>query len=123
MAQQCILVVDDDRDSAEALAVLLRVEGYRAETSYDGIEALRVAAGFQPDLVLLDISMPELDGFDVASKLRAEPWARNLRIVAVTGWKRVDDRERARTAGFDEYLVKPLDFDRLKAVLDTQLRP
>ena len=123
MAQQCILVVDDDRDSAEALAVLLRVEGYRAETSYDGIEALRVAAGFQPDLVLLDISMPELDGFDVASKLRAESWARNLRIVAITGWKRVDDRERARTAGFDEYLVKPLDFDRLKAVLDTQLRP
>jgi DNA-binding response OmpR family regulator len=123
MAQHGILVVDDDRDSAEALAVLLRVEGYRAETSYDGIEALRVAAGYQPDLVLLDISMPELDGFDVASRLRAEPWARNLRIVAVTGWKRVDDRERARTAGFDEYLVKPLDFDRLKAVLDTQLRP
>ena len=123
MAQQCILVVDDDRDSAETLAVLLRVEGYRAETAYDGIEALRVAAGCQPDLVLLDISMPEIDGFDVASKLRQQSWARNLRIVAITGWKRVDDRERARSAGFDEYLVKPLDFDRLKAVLASQLRP
>jgi len=123
MAQQCILVVDDERDSAETLAVWLRVEGYRAETAYDGVEALRVAAGCRPDLVLLDISMPEIDGFDVASKLRAEPWARNLRIVAVTGWNRVDDRERARTTGFDEYLVKPLDFDRLKAALHSQLRP
>jgi DNA-binding response OmpR family regulator len=123
MAQQGILVVDDDRDSAETLAVLLRVEGYRAETAYDGIEALRVAESCQPQLVLLDISMPEIDGFDVAAKLRERTWARNLRVVAITGWNRVDDRERARMAGFDEYLVKPLDLERLKAVLRALLGP
>jgi CheY-like chemotaxis protein len=123
MAQQGILVVDDDRDSAETLAVLLRVEGYRAETAYDGVEALRVAESCQPQLVLLDISMPEIDGFDVAAKLRERPWARNLRVVAITGWNRVDDRERARMAGFDEYLVKPLDLERLKAVLRALLGP
>jgi DNA-binding response OmpR family regulator len=123
MAQQGILVVDDDRDSAETLAVLLRVEGYRAETAYDGIEALRVAESCQPQLVLLDISMPEIDGFDVAAKLRERTWARNVRVVAITGWNRVDDRERARMAGFDEYLVKPLDLERLKAVLRALLGP
>jgi DNA-binding response OmpR family regulator len=123
MAQQGILVVDDDRDSAETLAVLLRVVGYRAETAYDGIEALRVAESCQPQLVLLDISMPEIDGFDVAAKLRERTWARNLRVVAITGWNRVDDRERARMAGFDEYLVKPLDLERLKAVLRALLGP
>jgi CheY-like chemotaxis protein len=123
MGQQSILVVDDDRDSAETLAVLLRVDGYRVETAYDGMEAVRVAANCQPQLVLLDISMPEIDGFDVATKLRAQPWARNLRIVAVTGWNRVDDRERARTAGFDEYLVKPLDLPQLKTVLHQLLEP
>ena len=123
MAQQGILVVDDDRDSAETLAVLLRVEGYRAETAYDGVEALRVAESCQPQLVLLDISMPEIDGFDVAAKLRERTWARNLRVVAITGWNRVDDRERARMAGFDEYLVKPLDLERLKAVLRALLGP
>jgi CheY-like chemotaxis protein len=123
MAQHGILVVDDDRDSAETLAVLLRVEGYRAETAYDGVEALRVAESCQPQLVLLDISMPEIDGFDVAAKLRERPWARNLRVVAITGWNRVDDRERARMAGFDEYLVKPLDLERLKAVLRALLAP
>ena len=123
MAQQCILVVDDERDSAETLALLLRIEGYRAETAYDGMEALRVAEDCQPQLVLLDISMPEIDGFDVAAKLRDRPWAQDLRIVAVTGWNRLDDRERARSAGFDEYLVKPIDFDRLKAVLQALLAP
>jgi DNA-binding response OmpR family regulator len=123
MAQHGILVVDDERDSAETLAVLLRVEGYRAETAYDGMEALRVAESCQPQLVLLDISMPEIDGFDVAAKLRERPWARNLRVVAITGWNRVDDRERARMAGFDEYLVKPLDLERLKAVLRALLGP
>lgn len=121
MAQHCILVVDDERDSAESLAVLLRIEGYRVETAYDGIEAVRLAAACQPHVALLDISMPEIDGFDVATKLREQPWAADLRLVAVTGWNRIDDRERARVAGFDEYLVKPLDFARLQAVLRSLL--
>jgi CheY-like chemotaxis protein len=121
MAQHRILVVDDERDGAESLAVLLRVDGYNAETAYDGVEAVRIAATCQPHLVILDISMPEIDGFDVADKLRAQRWARDLRIVAVTGWNRTDDHERARAAGFDAYLLKPVDYGRLQAIVRSLL--
>ena len=114
-----ILVVDDDRDGAESLALLLRIEGYSTQSAYDGMEALRVAREFLPHVVLLDISMPELDGFDVASRLHAESWARGLRVIALTAWNRFDDRARARAVGFDGYLVKPVDFAMLQQMLRT----
>jgi CheY-like chemotaxis protein len=117
MSEHRILVVDDDRDGAESLALLLRMERYATQTAYDGMEALRLAREFAPHVVLLDISMPELDGFDVASRLRSEPWAHPLRVIALTAWNRFDDRARARVAGFDGYLVKPVDFAMLQQML------
>ena len=100
-------------------ALLLRMEGYSTQSAYDGMEALRVAREFQPHVVLLDISMPELDGFDVASRLHAEAWAGGLRVIALTAWNRFDDRARARAVGFDGYLVKPVDFALLQQMLLT----
>jgi CheY-like chemotaxis protein len=113
-----ILVVDDDRDGAEAVAVLLRLEGHTVETAYDGVEALGIASRFHPQVVLLDVSMPELDGFDVAVRMRVNAWARGLKLIAVTGWSRAEDREMARRSSFDGFLEKPLDFDRLLGLLD-----
>lgn len=113
-----ILVVDDDRDGAEAVAVLLRLEGHTVETAYDGVEALGVASRFHPQVVLLDVSMPELDGFDVAVRMRVNAWARGLKLIALTGWNRAEDRELARRSSFDGFLVKPLDFGRLVELLD-----
>jgi CheY-like chemotaxis protein len=113
-----ILVVDDDRDGAEATAVLLRLEGHTVETAYDGVEALGVANRFHPQVVLLDVSMPELDGFDVAVRMRVNSWAKGLKLIAVTGWNRAEDRDLARRSSFDGFLVKPLDFDRLLELLE-----
>jgi CheY-like chemotaxis protein len=113
-----ILVVDDDRDGAEAVAVLLRLEGHTVDTAYDGVEALGVASRFHPQVVLLDVSMPELDGFDVAVRMRVNSWARGLKLIAVTGWNRAEDRDMARRSSFDGFLVKPLDFDRLLELLE-----
>jgi CheY-like chemotaxis protein len=113
-----ILVVDDDRDGAEATAVLLRLEGHTVETAYDGVEALGVANRFHPQVVLLDVSMPELDGFDVAVRMRVNSWAKGLKLIAITGWNRAEDRDLARRSSFDGFLVKPLDFDRLLELLE-----
>jgi two-component system, chemotaxis family, CheB/CheR fusion protein len=113
-----ILVVDDDRDGAEAAAVLLRLEGHTVETAYDGVEALGVASRFHPQVVLLDVSMPELDGFDVAVRMRVNSWAKGLKLIAVTGWNRAEDRDLARRSSFDGFLVKPLDFDQLIELLE-----
>jgi CheY-like chemotaxis protein len=113
-----ILVVDDDRDGAEAVAVLLRLDGHTVETAYDGVEALGVANRFHPEVVLLDVSMPELDGFDVAVRMRVNSWAKGLKLIAVTGWNRAEDRDLARRSSFHGFLVKPLDFDRLNELLE-----
>ncbi len=117
-APKRILVVDDDRDGAEAIAVLLRMEGHNVETAYDGVEALGVASRFHPQVVLLDVSMPELDGFDVAVRMRVNSWAKGLKLIAITGWNRAEDRDLARRSSFDGFLVKPLDFDRLLELLE-----
>ena len=80
-----ILIADDDRDETESLAILLRLKNHTVATAYDGVEALRIAAEFKPQVALLDLSMPELDGYDVAVQLRQQPWAADLKLIAVTG--------------------------------------
>jgi CheY-like chemotaxis protein len=112
-----VLVVDDDRDGAEALAILLRLAGHTVETAYDGVEALSAAERFRPQVVLLDVAMPDLDGFDVAVRMRARGWASGLKVIAVTGHNRAEDRELARRSRFDGYLLKPVDFAQLSALL------
>ena len=94
-----ILVVDDNTDAAEALALFLRLSGHEVETAFDGLEALRVAPGFSPDIVLLDIGMPRLDGYDTARSMRAEPWGKHIVLVALTGWGQPKDRDLTHAGG------------------------
>ncbi|WP_075795038.1 GAF domain-containing protein [Massilia putida] len=111
-----ILVVDDNFDAADTLALLLESRGARARAVYSGPAALASLPSFAPDIVLLDLGMPEMDGFDVARAMRTEGW-RHMRIVALTGWSQQADRDRARDAGFDHHLTKPVDLQALASWL------
>ena len=112
-----ILVVDDNRDSANSLAMLLRLTGNETETAYDGLEALEAAERFRPDVVLLDIGLPKLNGYDVARRMRQESWGHGMTLVALTGWGQAEDRRQSADAGFDYHIVKPVDFNALKKLL------
>jgi len=112
-----VLVVDDNVDAAMALDLWLRSLGHETQVAHDGINALRLAAQFNPDVVLLDIFMPHLDGYAVARRLRALRMDHPLRIVAVTGWAEGTDRTQLRESGFDLQLVKPLDMNDLARAL------
>ena len=112
-----ILIVDDNRDSAASLAMLLEAAGNKTREAYDGMEALEAAAEFHPDVVLLDIGLPKLNGFEVCRRMRAEPWGRDMTILAVSGWGQDDDRRKSREAGFDNHMVKPLDYNTLLKLL------
>ena len=112
-----ILVVDDNRDAADSLAMLLRTSGNDIRTAYDGAEAVQLAHDFEPEVVLLDIGLPNMDGHEVAQRIRQEPWARRTCLIAVTGWSDEADRARSRAAGFDHHLVKPLDTSHLAQLL------
>jgi PAS domain S-box-containing protein len=112
-----VLVVDDLADSADSLAMLLRVMGHEAHTAYDGATALRTAAKLLPDVVLLDLGMPNLNGYDTCRALRDQPWGRAIRVVALTGWGQDEDRRRTAEAGFDHHLVKPVEPSALMSVL------
>ena len=104
-----ILVADDNVDAARTLALLLDLLGHATRVAHDGEEAIEVAEAFRPDVVLLDIGMPRLSGHDACRRIRAQPWARSVAFIAVTGWGQDQDRQRSREAGFDLHLVKPLD--------------
>src|SRR5882724_4162348 len=112
-----VLIVDDNEDAANSLALILKLSGYETASVYTAADALERAAAFRPDVVLLDIGLPGMDGYEVAQKLRELPGLRDIRLVAVTGYGQSDDRLRARDAGFDDHLTKPVEF----AVLDRTL--
>jgi PAS domain S-box-containing protein len=112
-----VLVVDDARDSADTLARILRMLGHEVRAVYDGPEAVAAAREFRPETVLLDLSLPAMDGFEVARRLRAEPGLDGLRLVALTGYGGEADRARTRDAGFDAHLTKPVELDALRALL------
>jgi signal transduction histidine kinase len=112
-----ILLADDNRDALDSLATLLQCDGHEVHTAGDGAEALEVAAQCRPDVVLLDIGMPKLDGYEVARRIRAEPWGKSAVLIALTGWGQDEDRRRSREVGFDSHLVKPLDPDALSSLL------
>ncbi len=118
-ATRRVLVVDDNKDAADSLAALLQLKGHDVRTVYDGLAALDLAATFQPDVVLLDIGLPELSGYEVASRLRASAGGSLLRIIALTGWG--DDRARAASlkAGIDHHLLKPVTLDQLQPLLQS----
>jgi CheY-like chemotaxis protein len=104
-----ILVVDDLRDSAESLARLLRIEGNEVRTAHDGLEAVAVAADFRPELVLMDIGMPKMDGYEACRRIRNLPFGSEVILVAVTGWGQAEDRRKSQAAGFDHHMVKPVE--------------
>jgi signal transduction histidine kinase len=108
-----ILLADDNRDAIDALAELLRLSGHVVHTAHDGHEALEAALRLRPDVVILDIGMPGLNGYEVARRIRAEPWAATTFLVAATGWGQDSDRRKADEAGFDLHLTKPFDPEQL----------
>jgi CheY-like chemotaxis protein len=104
-----ILIADDNQDALESLALMLRMEGHEVVCASDGEEALLLAGQRRPEIVVLDVGMPKLDGCEVARRIRAEAWGRGAILVALTGWGQDVDRRRSREAGFDMHLVKPVD--------------
>ena len=118
-----ILVVDDNIDAAESLALMLGYLGHETIVAHDGPSTLEAAAAFQPELVLLDIGLPGLDGYEVARRLRAERTLRGAILVALTGYGQEEDRRRARRAGFDHHLTKPVDHDRLITLIASLVAP
>jgi signal transduction histidine kinase len=115
--QRRILVADDNNDALESLATLLQLSGHEVYTAANGAMALESAEAHRPEVALLDIGMPKLDGYEVARRIRAQPWGQRITLVALTGWGQDSDRRRSQEAGFDSHLVKPLDLDKLMELL------
>lgn len=112
-----ILVVDDNRDAAFTLAMLLETKGHDSSTAHDGMEAVRKADEIRPDVILLDIGLPKMNGYNVCRRIREQPWGQDMVIIAATGWGQAEDRERSEGAGFDDHLVKPIDHTELQGLL------
>jgi len=112
-----ILVVDDNKDAAASLALLLRLMGHETRTANNGLEAMEVADQFQPDVALLDIGMPKLNGYETARRMRQKIWGRDMLLVAVTGWGQEADRRRSSDAGFNSHLVKPVNVQEIERLL------
>ena len=112
-----VLVVDDLRDNADSLGALLRSMGHEVHVSYEGEEALKTAEQFRPDLALIDLGMPKIDGYEVCRRMRGYSWGARVYLVAQTGWGQEFDRRRTQAAGFDQHLVKPLESEVLDALL------
>jgi CheY-like chemotaxis protein len=112
-----ILVVDDNRDSADSLVMLLRMSGNEVHVAYDGLEAIEAAANLRPDVILLDIGLPRLNGYETAHRIREQPWGKDMMLVAATGWGQDEDRQKSTAAGFNAHLVKPVDQDALTTLL------
>jgi CheY-like chemotaxis protein len=112
-----ILVADDNDDAAEALSLRLQLAGHDVRTARNGIEAVAVAKTFGPDVVLLDLGMPKMDGYEAARQMRRQPWGKRATLVALTGWGQQQDRQRTTDAGFDAHLVKPVAEADLLGVL------
>lgn len=119
-ASRRVLVVDDNRDSADSLAEVLRMYGHDAHTAYDGLKAVSYAAELEPDLILLDIGLPKLDGYEAARRIRKQRPNGGFKLVALTGWGQEADRQQSVEAGFDRHVVKPIDRDLLEELLSGQ---
>jgi len=117
-----VLVVDDNRYTADSFARVISLLGYVAETAYSGMEAVERTGEFLPDMVLLDIDMPGMDGYEAVKRIRQDRCHSHPIVVAVTGWAREEDQDRAYDAGFDLHVAKPMSVERLKELM-AMLRP
>jgi CheY-like chemotaxis protein len=112
-----VLVADDNVDAASSLGMLLEIMGHEVRVVHNGLEAVTTAEGFRPDVILLDLSMPELNGYDACGRIRAQPQNRSALIVALTGWTLAENRQRSQEMGFDVYLIKPVELAALEKLL------
>src|SRR5581483_9219325 len=112
-----ILVVDDNRDAADSLTIMLRMTGHQTQTAYDGLEAVQAAATFRPQVVLLDIGLPKMSGYEAARHIREQPWGKGMALIALTGWGQEENKRRALEAGFDHHLTKPVEAAALEKLL------
>ncbi|WP_081779110.1 response regulator [Legionella sainthelensi] len=112
-----ILVVDDNIDITTSLTLLLELMGHTIKIAYNGLDAIDTASTFHPDLILMDIGMPQLNGYDVAKEIRKQPWGKHIILAALTGWGLEKDKHRAKEAGFDFHITKPIKLDMLERLL------
>ena len=112
-----VLVVDDNVDSVDSLAMLLRMMGHQVEAANDGEAALSIAAKFRADVGILDIGLPKMSGYDLAQRMRQQPWGKDMVLVALTGWGQAEHRQRSAASGFDHHLTKPVDLEALQQIL------
>jgi CheY-like chemotaxis protein len=115
-----ILVVDDNRAAADMLGMVVRMLGHDVRTAGDGEEGMRLAGEFLPDLILMDVGMPKMDGCTAARLIRQQPWGQTVTLVALTGWGQHEDKQRTKAAGFDYHLVKPAEPAELQRLLAMQ---
>lgn len=120
-AEPLILVVDDNQDAVTLLERLLQIKGYSVHTCYNGQAALEAAERLRPAGILLDLAMPDMDGFTVCRLIRAQPWGAQMLLIALSGYSSEADRQRSQEAGFDRHLTKPVDFAALIELLKEQL--
>lgn len=118
-----VIVADDNVDAAESLAMLLQIEGHEVQVAHDGLSALSIARAFRPHVAILDIGMPQLDGYAVARALRKEPWGADAMVIALTGRGHEEDKRQAASAGFDVHLTKPVDPGRVASLIASVVRP
>ena len=114
-----ILIADDNLDSVESLGMLLRASGYQVELAHDGGEAVETAMRMRPDVVILDIGMPRMNGYDAARRIREQEPNRSALLIAITGWGQDLDRRRSLEAGFDHHLIKPVEAEVLDKLLQS----
>jgi len=119
LSSKRVLVVDDNRDAADSLGKLLNLAGAEARAVYNGFAALDVLPSYQPAVLLVDIGMPDMDGYELARRVRQLPDCGDLTLIALTGWGQAEDRQRSQAAGFDFHLTKPADFSTLRNLLDS----
>ena len=120
--QRRILIVDDNQDSADSMAMLLEITGNKTYMAHDGVEAIEAIETHRPQVVLLDIGLPRLDGHEVCRHVRQQPWGKDIVMIALTGWGQDDDRRKSLEAGFNGHLVKPVDYDQLMELLKSMVK-
>jgi PAS domain S-box-containing protein len=112
-----ILIADDNQDSAESLSLILELSGYETWIAHDGLEAVQTATTYRPDVALLDIGMPKINGYEAARRIREQPWGKRILLIAITGWGHEDDKRQALEAGFDHHVTKPVPLPDLEKLL------
>jgi CheY-like chemotaxis protein/anti-sigma regulatory factor (Ser/Thr protein kinase) len=116
-----ILLADDNRDAADSMAMLLELNGHEVIVAYTGNQALELGRLHAPQVAVLDIGMPDMSGYELARRARKEDWGKDIYLIALTGWGQAEDKDKARAAGFDRHLTKPVDPDRVHELLKTYL--